>query len=243
MHTAPGACLQIFQEKYAFLIWSWAIELRIFFIIIYRPGPSGSMLMVKNHKPRPKKKKYFAVPGRLPSRFVDDVNCHMIIPHLLGHMVLMVLNSMFANESNFKFIVEVISQTDLWLKSDFRNIWKFLHDINKPNMVPIKHQLQKEVIFWSGGGKCVTTWPRMTFDNLWSHGHIRVIIVSIYKVWFQWDVNFSNYATITLSTYLTTEQQVTFDIDVTFDLIIKCGFPCCICDPTLIETHQSMWKP
>ena len=29
---------------------------------------------------------------------------------------------------------------------------------------------------------------------------------------------------------------------VTFDLINKWGFPCCIYDPTLVETHQSMWK-
>ena len=29
---------------------------------------------------------------------------------------------------------------------------------------------------------------------------------------------------------------------MTFDLINKWGFPCCIYDPTLIEIHQSMWK-
>ena len=29
---------------------------------------------------------------------------------------------------------------------------------------------------------------------------------------------------------------------MTFDLINKWGFPCCICDPTLVEIHQSMWK-
>ena len=29
---------------------------------------------------------------------------------------------------------------------------------------------------------------------------------------------------------------------VTFDLINKWGFPCCIYDPTLVEIHQSMWK-
>ena len=29
---------------------------------------------------------------------------------------------------------------------------------------------------------------------------------------------------------------------MTFDLINKWGFPCCIYDPTLVEIHQSMWK-
>ena len=29
---------------------------------------------------------------------------------------------------------------------------------------------------------------------------------------------------------------------VTFNLINKWGFPCCICDPTLVEIHQSVWK-
>ena len=29
---------------------------------------------------------------------------------------------------------------------------------------------------------------------------------------------------------------------VTFDLINKWGFPCCIYDPTLVEIHQSIWK-
>ena len=29
---------------------------------------------------------------------------------------------------------------------------------------------------------------------------------------------------------------------VTFDLINKWGFPCCIYDQTLVEIHQSMWK-
>ena len=29
---------------------------------------------------------------------------------------------------------------------------------------------------------------------------------------------------------------------VTFDLINKWGFPCCIYDPNLVEIHQSMWK-
>ena len=29
---------------------------------------------------------------------------------------------------------------------------------------------------------------------------------------------------------------------VTFDLINKCGFPCCIYDPSMVEIHQSMWK-
>ena len=29
---------------------------------------------------------------------------------------------------------------------------------------------------------------------------------------------------------------------VTFDLVNKWGFPCCIYDPTLVEIHQSMWK-
>ena len=28
---------------------------------------------------------------------------------------------------------------------------------------------------------------------------------------------------------------------MTFDLINQWGFPCCICDPTLVEIHQRMW--
>ena len=35
---------------------------------------------------------------------------------------------------------------------------------------------------------------------------------------------------------------MTFDLDMTFDLINKWEFPCCIYDPTLVEINQSMWK-
>ena len=78
-------------------------------------------------------------------------------------------------------------------------------------------------------------WPLTTWTYKGSH------IASINQVWFQSDSKFTNEATFIFSAYLTAWPQVTFDLDVTFDLINKWGVPCCIYDPALAKIHQSMW--
>ena len=55
--------------------------------------------------------------------------------------------------------------------------------------------------------------------------------------------NFSHEATFKFLVYLKTWPQMTFwPWYVTFDLINKWGFQCCIYDWTLAEIHQGMWK-
>ena len=91
----------------------------------------------------------------------------------------------------------------------------------------------------------LTTWPQMTFDlgiwplTAWTYEGSHII--SINQVWFQSDFNFSNEATFTFSAYNSTSDDL-WPWYVTFVLINKWGFPCCIYDPTLVEIHQSMWK-
>ena len=86
----------------------------------------------------------------------------------------------------------------------------------------------------------LTTWPQMTFDlgtwplTAWTYEGSHII--SINQVWFKSDFNISNETIFTFSAYLTTWPQMTFD------LINKWGFTCCIYDPTLVKIHQSMWK-
>ena len=91
----------------------------------------------------------------------------------------------------------------------------------------------------------LTFWPQMTFDlgiwplTAWTYQGSHII--SINQVWFKLDFNFSNEAIFTFSAYLTTWPQL-WPWYMTFDLINKWGFPCCIYDPTLVKIHQSMWK-
>ena len=96
--------------------------------------------------------------------------------------------------------------------------------------------------FWANH----TTWPCTTFDIcLWSltdWTYKRFHIVSIHRVWFQFDFNFSKKASFTFSAYVTTWPQMTWPWYVTSDLINKWRSPCCIYDPTLLKIHQSMWS-
>ena len=126
----------------------------------------------------------------------------------------------------------------LFVTFDFMNIWRFLHYINNPSLVPIGLQLFK----W---GEFYILSPILQLDLWWpltARTYKGFHNVLINQVWFQSDFNFSNESTFTFSAYLTTWPQITFDQDVTFHLINKWGFPCCIYDPTLVEINQSMWK-
>ena len=117
------------------------------------------------------------------------------------------------------------------------NIWRFPYYINKPSLVQIGLQLFKFIFTFSA---YLTTWPQMTFDlgtwplTAWTYEGSHIIPIN--HVWLKSDINFSNEAIFTFSAYLTTWSQMTFD------LINKWGFPCCIYDPTFVEIHQSMWK-
>ena len=136
-----------------------------------------------------------------------------------------------------------LTSHDLWPSSvtfDLMNMWKFLHFINKPSLVPIGLQLFK----W---GKYYILSPsnNLTSDDLllwcmtfaWTYNGSH--IVSINQIWFQSDFNFSNEATFTFSAYLTTWPQMTFNLDM-WPLISSTNEGSHIV--SLVEIHQSMWK-
>ena len=123
----------------------------------------------------------------------------------------------YANKSKFTFSgyltswpwtyegFHIIPINQVWFKSDYN--------------------FSNEAIFTFSA--YLTAWPQMTFDlgkwplTAWTYEGSH--IVSINRVWFKSDFNFSNEAIFTFSAYLTT-------------------WPCYIYDPTLVEIHQSMWK-
>ena len=155
----------------------------------------------------------------------------------------------FSNEAIFTFSAHLIT----WPQMTFGlGIWPWTAWIYEGSHIISVNQVwfqsdfnfSNEAIFTFSD--YLTTWPQMTFDlgiwplTAWTYESSHII--SINQVWFQSDFNFSNEAIFTFSAYLTTWPQMTFDHDVTFDLINKWGFPCCIYDPTLVEIHQSMWK-
>ena len=85
----------------------------------------------------------------------------------------------------------------------------------------------------------------MTFDlgiwhlTAWTHegSHInRPSLVHIGRQLFKW----GHFHIFSLSYNLTSDDL--WPWYVTFNLINKWRFPCCIYDPTLVEIHQSMWK-
>ena len=87
----------------------------------------------------------------------------------------------------------------------------------------------------------LTFWPPMTFAlGIWPLTAWTYIIKShntpINQVWFHSNFNFSYFS---LSYNFTSDDL--WPWYVIFDLIIKCGFPCCIYNP-MVEIHQSMWK-
>ena len=80
-------------------------------------------------------------------------------------------------------------------------------------------------------------WPLTMLCDPWPHEHMKV--PPLYqKKWSQSDFIFSNEVNFTFITW----PQMTFYPGVTFDLINKWGFPCCIYDPPSVAIHQSMSK-
>ena len=86
--------------------------------------------------------------------------------------------------------------------------------------------------------------PLTLIYDLWPHEHMKVSILYIKKPsfvqiglqLFKW----GNFHIFSLSYNLNSDDL--WPWYMTFDLINKWGFPCCIYDPTLVEIHQSMWK-
>ena len=119
----------------------------------------------------------------------------------------------------------IISINQVWFKSDFNFSNKAIFTISA----------------------YLTTWPKMTFDlgtwpfTAWTYEGSHII--SINQVWFKlnfqlfkWD----HFYIFSLSYNLTSDDL--WPWCMTFDLINKWGFPCCIYDPSLVVIHQSMWK-
>ena len=84
-------------------------------------------------------------------------------------------------------------------------------------------------------------WPWfVTFDrlNIWRLPYYinKPSLVQIELKLFKW----GNFHIFSLSYNLTLDDL--WPWYMTFDLINKWGFPCCIFDPTLVEIHHSMWK-
>ena len=79
----------------------------------------------------------------------------------------------------------------------------------------------------------------MTSDcmNIWRFTYInKPSLIQIGLQLFKW----GHFHIFSLSYNLISDDLWTWYM--TFDLINKWGFPCCIYDPTLVEIHQSMWK-
>ena len=109
----------------------------------------------------------------------------------LGHMVLIGPQVCKWVEFYIFRLSYTLTSHDLWPSSvtfDLMNMWRFLHYINKPSLVPIglpTFSNEMNFTFWAH----LTTWPLMTFDlGIWllttwtfkgSH------IVSTNQVWFQ----------------------------------------------------------
>ena len=89
----------------------------------------------------------------------------------------------------------------------------------------------------------LTSWPQITFDlDLWpltAWTYEGFHIISINQVWFFQLFKWGHFHLFSLSYNLTSGDL--WPWYMTFDLINKWGFPCCIYDPGLVEIHQSMW--
>ena len=124
------------------------------------------------------------------------------------------------------------------------NMWRFLHYINKPSLVPIRLQLFKWGEFY-----ILSPSYNLTSDDLWPW-YMTFDRMNIQSV--PYCINKPSLVPIRLTFqkrslsqfHLTTWPDLRWPWPwyVTFDLINKWGFPCCIYDPTLVEIHQSMWK-
>ena len=117
----------------------------------------------------------------------------------------------------------IISINQVWFKSDFN--------------------FSNEAIFIFSA---YLTWPQMTCDlgtwhlTAWTYEGSHII--SITQVWFKSNCQlfqWSHFHIFSLFFNLTLDDL--WPWYVTFDLINKWGFPCCIYDPTLVEIHHSMW--
>ena len=80
----------------------------------------------------------------------------------------------------------------------------------------------------------LTSWPLTP----WTYEGFHINKPSLVQI----ELQIFKWGHFTFSAYLTTWPQMTFVWHMTFDLINKWGFPCCIYDQTFVEIHQSMWK-
>ena len=146
---------------------------------------------------------------------------------------------------------QVILQVDLrWPLTLICDLWPHEHmkvpyNINKPSLVQIGLQLFKwghfHIFSLSYNLTSDDLWPwYMTFDCMnicqFTYYINKPSLVQIRLQLFKWD----HFHIFSLSYNLTSGDLWPWYI--TFDLINKWGFPCCIYDPTLVEIHQSMWK-
>ena len=131
---------------------------------------------------------------------------------------------------------------DLWPLTAWR--YEGFH-INKPSLVQIglpTFQIRPFHIFsLSYNLNSDDLWPwYMTFDcmNVWRFTYYinKPSLVQIGLQLFEW----GHFHIFSLSYNLTSNDL--WPWYMTFDLINKWGFPCCIYDPTLVKIHQSMWK-
>ena len=86
-------------------------------------------------------------------------------------------------------------------------------------------------------------WPLTLICDLLTTWTFEGSILSINQVWFQSDFQlfkWGHFHIFSLFYNLTSDDL--WPLFVTFDLINKWGFPCCIYGPTLAVIHQSMWK-
>ena len=127
------------------------------------------------------------------------------------------------------------------------NIWRFLYYTNKPSLVQIKTFQMRSFSHFQPILQLDLKWPLTLVHDLWLHDHMMVQILYKYYInkpslvqiglqLFKW----GHFHIFNLSYNLTANDL--WPWYMTFDLINKWGFPCCIYDPTLAEIHQSMWK-
>ena len=134
---------------------------------------------------------------------------------------------------------------DLW-PFDRMSIRRFPDYMNKQSLVQIWLQLFKWghfhifSLFYNFASGDLWPWY-MTFDhmNIWRFPYYinKPNLAHIGLQPFKWKNHFHIFS----PPYNLTSNDI-WPWYVTFDLINKWGFPCCIYDPTLVEIHWSMWK-
>ena len=156
---------------------------------------------------------------------------------------------MYTNESNLTFLAYLTNWSDttfdLLVTFDLMNMWRVLHYINKPSLIPIGLHLFKWGEFY-----ILSPSYNLTSDDLWpwymtfDHMNIQRVpycinkpsLVTIELQLFKW----GHFHIFSFSFNLSSDDL--WPWYVTFDLINKWRFPCCIYGPTLVEIHWSMWK-